>query len=159
MSVQKIISVEIYKSSSTKTGTIVSAIREMADDSEGNTVFVADVDLGGGLDILKNVPIACQNRDLFYSDQGKSVALSKINNGTWVISGISKHTVGRTHYIYMTFADDVILVTGEEWAGYVTRRLTFGELGALASSGFGQLPFGVQGRFALNGSLYELMEI
>jgi hypothetical protein len=157
MSVRKVISADIYKAQGTIQGKIVSGIKEIYDDAQG-MVFCADVDIGQP-EVLKNVPIAVQNRDIFYSEQNKSVVLTKVNDQKWVISGISKMDLGRTHYIYMTFQDEVFQVTGDACDGYEFRPLTFGELGDLATTGFGELPFGVQGKFDLNGSLVEIMEV
>lgn len=157
MSIRKIISADIYRAQGSITGKIVGAIRELWDDAQG-MVFCADVDIGQP-EVLRNVPIAVQNRDIFYSEQNKSVSLTKVNDQKWVISGISKSDLGRCHYIYMSFQDEIFNVTGDSWDGFVYRALTFGELGDLAATGFGELPFGIQGKFNLAGSLVELMEV
>jgi hypothetical protein len=155
MSIRKLIEAGIYRSGGQITGQIVSPIRELWDDAQG-MVFCADVDIGQD-EILRNVPIATSNRDIYYSDQGKSVSLEKMNNSKWVITGLSKNSKGLTHYIYMSFMDDIAKVTSTAWVGATIRPLTFGELGSLAPLGFGQFPWGAVGRFDVEGNFIGLV--
>ena len=142
----------------TRQGTTVSNIRQLYDDSR-NWVWCVDVVLPGHDEPLRNVPIATNNRDLFYAEQGRAVNLSCVGHNKWVVTGLAKSVKGLTHLIPMIFTDDEIAVGVTTIVGYVVRSLTFGELGALAPDGFGQLPFGIQGRFDHAGGLVEFLEI
>jgi hypothetical protein len=139
-------------------GTTVSPIRQLYDDSH-NFVYCVDVAIPGQDEPLRNVPIATNNRDLFYAEQGRAVELSVAGSNKVVVTGLSKSVSGLTHLIALTLTEDLITVGSTVMHGYVVRPLSFGELGALAPGGFGQLPFGIQGRFDPTGSLVEFLEI
>jgi hypothetical protein len=142
----------------TRKGTTVSNIRQLYDDSQ-NWVWCVDVAIPGQDEPLRNVPIATNNRDLFYAEQGRAVELTLAGDNKWVVTGLAKSVQGLTHLIAMSFADDLVAVLSNTVQSYTVRPLTFGELGALAPDGFGQLPFGIQGRFDAGGNLVELLEI
>jgi hypothetical protein len=142
----------------TRQGTTVSNIRQLYDDSR-HWVWCVDVALPGQDEPLKNVPIAANNRDLFYAEQGRAVELTLAGDNKWAVTGLAKSVLGLTHLIAMSFGENLVTVLSKTVQGYAVRPLTFGELGALAPDGFGQLPFGIQGRFAAGGDLMELLEI
>jgi len=146
------------KAVKTKQGTTCSAIRRLYDDAE-NWVWCVDVNLPGQEEPLRNVPIATNNRDIFYAEQGRAVTLELTGDNKWVVTGLAKSIPGLTKLIPMTFTDDLVSVGTIIIKGYIVRPLTFGELGDLAPSGFGQLPFGVQGKFDYQGNLVEILEI
>jgi hypothetical protein len=148
-------------------GTIASDFYEYYDPS-GNYMWACDVDIGQQMlsvdaygnptttTVLTNVPVPSNNWELLYAQQGQAVTL-EFQNGRWVITGLSKTTQGLGHIIFLTFSDDVATVVRDDWYGYITRPLTFGELGSLADGGFGTLPFGCQGRFTKSGVLVEII--
>lgn len=167
---RKIIDSAIDASQTKTRGNIASPFYRSYDIA-GNWVWAADVYLGDGV-IINNVPVSSNNRDIIYSQQGKAVELTRLNNGNWSISGLSKVVTSSVHYLYITFREDTITlpdgtevtvtipdVTGDETVDIITRPLTYGELGSLAPSpgGYGILPYGVQGRFNADGSLIELV--
>ena len=106
----------------------------------------------------RGVPVASNNREIIYAQQGKAVALKKMGNGRWCIAGLSKTCRGLGHVTYVQFADDLASITGEDWTGKIIRPLTLGELGSLAAGGFGFLPLGAQGRFSPSGALIDILE-
>ncbi len=139
------------------TGVTVSPFYQLYDDASGYT-WAVDVDLGDGSEVLRSVPVASNNRELFYADQGKPVALRQENN-RYVVVGLSKTAKSYQHIMYVCFEDDIAEVVGDEMAGYKVRALTYGELGELvANTGYGFFPYGVMGRFAADGSLIEIIE-
>lgn len=138
-------------------GVTVSPIFQYFDDG-GNYTFAVDVDLMDGSEVLRNVPIATNNQDIYYADQGKPVALRK-ENGKWVVIGLSKTVKDYQHVMYVCFEDDVAEVISDEMQGYKTRGLTYGELGTLVpDTGYGYFPYGTMGRFDYDGDLIEIVE-
>jgi hypothetical protein len=157
MTIRKIIDWAIQDAKTVLTGTIASPFYQYVDDS-GNWCWACDVDIGTE-DVLRCVPVASNNRDIYYAEQGKGVNLSKLNNGKWVITGLSKSVNSTTHYIFLTLSDDLFTVVRTELRGLITRPLTYGELGSVISpSGYGILPYGVQGRFQADGTFVEIVE-
>ena len=158
MSIREIIDWAIEDSRSQITGTIASEFYQYSDYA-GNWVWACDVDLGGDLGVLRCVPVAANNRELIYAEQGRSVTLSRLNNGKWAITGLSKSLNSTTHYIYMTFEDDTYRILRRRLSGFIFRPLTYGELGTLvAPYGYGVLSYGAQGKFDAEGNFIEIVE-
>ena len=157
MSIRKIIDWAVEDARSQQIGNIASPFYELYDPS-GNWVWACDVDLGDE-NVLRCVPVAANNREIIYAEQGRSVTLSRLNNDKWVITGLAKSLNSTVHYIYMSFADDTYAILGKSLRGFMLRPLTYGELGSLvAPYGYGNLPYGVQGKFRADGSLVEIVE-
>lgn len=154
MSIEKIIDWRIAAADGDITGTVASSFYQYYDDSN-NWVWACDVDIGEE-EVLRNVPIASNNREILYAEEGKSVALKK-TNGKYVVAGLAKTSQGFGHVIYVTFADDVAVVVSEDWSGYSYRPLTYGELGTVTPGGYGTLPYGSRGKFTRAGILIEIM--
>ena len=90
MSIRKIIDWAIQDQKSEMKGNIASPFYQYQ-DTAGSWVWACDVDLGGGEDnILRSVPVASNNRDVVYAEQGKGVSLSRMGSGKWAITGLSK---------------------------------------------------------------------
>lgn len=158
MSIRKIIDWAIADQKSEMTGTIVSPFYEYQDYT-GNWVWACDVDLGGGQEVLRCVPVAANNRDVIYAQQGKGVSLSRMGSGKWAITGLSKTLNSTVHWTFVTFEDDVFNIASTKMVGDVRRPLTYGELGALvAPYGYGVLPYGTQGKFDYYGNFIEILE-
>jgi hypothetical protein len=116
------------------------------------------VDLGDE-QVIRCVPVAANNRELIYAEQGRAVTLSRLNNGKWVITGLAKSLNSTVHYIYMSFTDDTYTILGKSLRGFIIRPLTYGELGTLVPPpGYGTLPYGVQGKFRADGTFVEIVE-
>jgi hypothetical protein len=158
MSLQEFTREIIRKNVKVLQGTTVSPIRQLYDDSH-NFVYCVDVSIAGQEEPLRNVPIATNNRDLFYAEQGRAVELSPAGNNKWVVTGLAKSVLGLTHLIPLTFAEDLVTIGDTVIRGYIVRPLSFGEMGDLAPDGFGQFPWGIQGRFEASGTLMEILEI
>lgn len=156
MSLNKIIDWRIAKAEGQMIGTIASGFYEYYADAT-NWVWACDVDIGEE-EVLQNVPVATNNREIMYAEIGKSVSLTKMNSGKWCINGLSKNCRGLGHITYMTFEDDQVLIVSQEWVGTITRILTLGELGDLGPAAFGALPLGVLGRFTPAGILTYILE-
>ncbi|MHB9075244.1 MAG: hypothetical protein ACYC6G_17190 [Desulfobaccales bacterium] len=156
MSIRRIIDWSIAQADGDLIGTIASPFYQYAADGS-EWMWSCDVDIGE-TEVLRNVPVASNNRDIIYAQQGKSVALKRMNNNRYCIVGLAKTCRGLGHVIYVSFEDDRAAVTGADWSGKVIRPLTFGELGDLAPFGFGSFPLGAQGRFTPAGALIDLLE-
>ena len=158
MSIRKIIDWAIDDARNQQIGNIASPFYELYDPFE-NWVWACDVDLGEE-NILRCVPVASNNRELIYAEQGRAVTLTRLNNGKWVITGLAKSLYSTVHYIYMSFLDDTYTILSKSLRGYVIRPLTYGELGTLAAPyyGYGVLPYGVQGKFKADGGFVEIVE-
>jgi hypothetical protein len=144
MSIRKIIDWAASQAEGEMTGTIASPFFQLYDDAEG-WVWACDVDIGQP-EVLRSVPVASNNREIIYAEEGKSVALKKMNQGRWVIAGLAKTVRSTTHIIYVSFEEDLV------------RPFTYGELGALSPGGYGSLPYGARGRFDAQGNLVEILE-
>jgi hypothetical protein len=154
MSIEKILTLSGVDSE--MVGVTVSPIYELYDDAAGYT-WAVDIDLGDGSEILRSVPIATNNREVFYADQGKPVALRKENN-RWVVIGLAKTVKSFQHIMYVCFEDDVATVIDDEMRGYTARPLTYGELGELVpGTGYGYFPYGTMGKFDYAGNLIEII--
>ena len=157
MSIRQIIDWAIEDARSQRTGTIASPFYQYY-DAVGHWVWACDVDLGDE-QVLRCVPVAANNRELIYAEQGRAVTLSRLNNGKWVITGLAKSLNSTVHYIYMSFTDDTYNILGKSLRGFVIRPLTYGELGTLVPPpGYGTLPYGVQGKFKADGAFVEIVE-
>jgi hypothetical protein len=152
MSIKKIVDLSIYQAQGELIGTTVSPPYQLYDDSQG-WVWAVDVDIGQP-EVLRSVPIAANNRDLIYADQGKAVALRK-ENGRWVVVGLSKTSIGTQHILYVCFEDDIPTIVDEDTLGYTVRTLNYGELATYG--GYGVVPYGAQARFDATGSFVELV--
>lgn len=157
MSIRKIIDWAIQDAQTTQTGTIASEFYQYQ-DAAGSWVWACDVDIGED-EVLRCVPVAANNRDIIYAEQGKGVCLSRLGSGKWSITGLSKTLNSTVHYIFVTFTDDMAQITGSRMVGNINRPLTYGELGTLAAPyGYGVLPYGMQGKFDYEGNLIEILE-
>jgi hypothetical protein len=155
MSVEKVLTIQ--GTSGDATGVTVSPVYQYFDDANQYT-WAVDIDLLDGSEVLRCVPIATNNREIFYADQGKPVALRKENN-KWVVIGLSKTVKDFEHRMHVCFEDDIAQVVSDEMVGYKARMLTYGELGDLVpGSGYGFFPYGVMGRFDYEGNLIEIIE-
>ena len=157
MSIRKIIDWAIEDSRGQMVGNIASPFYEYYDGT-GNWVWACDVDLGDE-EVLRCVPVASNNREIIYAEQGRSVTISRLNDGKWVINGLAKSTKSTVHYIYLSFGEDTYQILRKELRGYYIRPLTYGELGTLvAPYGYGVLPYGIYGRFKADGTFAEIVE-
>ncbi|MBM4286887.1 MAG: hypothetical protein FJ135_01845 [Deltaproteobacteria bacterium] len=157
MSIRKVIDWAVEDKLSQKVGNIASPFYQLY-DLDGQWMWACDVDLGDE-EVLRCVPVASNNRELIYAEQGRSVTLSRLNNGKWVITGLAKSLKSTVHYIYLSFTEDLYRVTQKLLKGYYIRPLTYGELGTLVPPyGYGVLPYGAQGKFKADGTFVEIME-
>ena len=138
------------------TGFIASPFYEYY-DSAGHWVWACDVDIGEE-EVQRCVPVASNNREIIYAEEGKSVTLSRLGSGKWVITGLAKTKPSTVHYLYLTFQDDIFQISRKELRGWCIRALTYGELGTLAGAGYGHLPYGARGKFNADGSFLEIVE-
>ena len=175
MSVREIIDWGVAMANGDLIGTVASAVYQYCPDGSGNWVWACDVDIGASVldngqpsdtvtvgtapssNVLQAVPIASNNQELLYVQQGTGVALQRQSNGSYVIVGLSKTSQGLGHVIYMSFTEDIAQVLGDAWHGVIIRPLTLAELGSLSPTGFGGLPLGAQGRFDANGDLISIL--
>jgi hypothetical protein len=161
--VNGVINSAIGLSSNTMTGLIASPPYQVAGGynadlgDAGGAMWVVDVDIGAADgQPLSAVPIATNNRDIFYADAGKAVTLQRSYNGQWVVVGLSKTALDMTDITYMSFTDDIATVVRRVVPTLRRRPLTWGELGTLHH--FGQTPLGAWGVFDNDGNFLELVE-
>jgi hypothetical protein len=156
MSLRKVIDWAIAQADADKIGTIASPFYQCYADGDA-WLWACDVDIGEP-EVLRSVPVASNNREIIYAEQGKAVALRRMNDGKWCIAGLAKTCRGLGHVIYVSFEEDLARITGDTWTGQVIRPLTYGELGSAVGGGYGALPYGAQGRFTPGGAFIELLE-
>lgn len=104
-----------------------------------------------GQTILRNVPIARNNRDLIFSDAGSAVTLRRTNSGQYQVIGLANELPGT----YTVFSVDLSTFTFGAVRDMTlsARPLTLGELGSLGE--FGTIPLGATGLFQ-GGVLTEI---
>jgi hypothetical protein len=156
MSLREIVDWGVARGEKQKTGYIASPFYQLY-DTAGKWVWACDVDIGED-EVLRCVPVATNNREIIYAEEGKSVTLSRLGSGKWVITGLAKTKPSTKHFIYVTFEEDIFRITREELRGWYIRALTYGELGTITGGGYGSLPYGVRGKFNADGTLIEIVE-
>jgi hypothetical protein len=154
MSLKKIIDWSVAEADGDCFGTIASPFYELFDTSSQWT-YACDVDIGTE-EVLRNVPIATNNRDILYAQEGMPVALRKQGPNKFAIVGLSKKCIGNIHILYMDFTDDFGTIVNSENKGFIYRPLTYQEIGSIYG-GYGVLPYGVRGKFDMEGNLIELL--
>jgi hypothetical protein len=155
MTIRQVVDWVTESSSSETTGKIASAFYQLYDDANG-WVWACDVDLGDDEGtVLSAVPVAANNRELIYAQEGSSVVLSKTLTGTYQITGLSKVVKGKTYYSYLTFEEDAVVISRTEVKGYTYRVLTLGEIGTLEP--FGTFRLQPRGKFDADGAFVGLM--
>lgn len=155
MSIHKLISDVIASKDATITGKVASEFYEIEDVS-GGYCWGCDVDIGTSMtytdeynqeqttSVLQSVPIAMNNREIFYAQVGWPVLLRRMSNSKYAIVGLGKSIKTTTEITYVSFTNGVSVVS-RETRGYYYRRLTLGEMGTVEP--FGTLPFGAIGVF------------
>lgn len=116
-----------------------------------NLTYAVDVDIGQGR-ILRNVPIAKGNQDVFYADAGNAVRLRRGNAGRWEVVGFTKEAPGSYKRVPVNLS--ALTVGPIEDLSLLSRMLTFGELSTLGP-GWGYTVWGARGIFR-GGSLIEI---
>lgn len=155
MSLKTIIAEAIASSQVTITGKVASGFYEVT-DIDGSYVWGCDVDIGQNMaytdeygqvqttTVLQNVPIAMNNREIFYAQIGWPVVLRRLGNSGYAIVGMGKSIKQTTEITYVSFSNGITIIS-QETRGYYYRRLTLGEMGTIAP--FGSLPLGAVGVF------------
>ena len=129
MSIRTIIDWAIEDADRSITGTVASPFYQYF-DTVGNWCWACDVDIGGSPDqVLFAVPVASNNVDVIYAQQGKAVNLSRVGDGKYVITGLAKSLNSTTHYIFMSFTDEMYIITRDMLYGFIVRPLTYGGVG------------------------------
>jgi hypothetical protein len=157
MSIQRVIEAAIQRTTGDTIGTIASPPYQV-DDGQGGWTWAVDVDLGeeqnGETKVLTGVPIATNNRDVYYAEIGKPVALRK-ENTRWVVVGLSKTVKSASHLMYVCFEDDIATIVSDRMVGVTIRFLTYGELAAYG--GYGNVPYGARAKFDYDGNFIEFV--
>lgn len=158
MSIQELVAVAIKDHEPTINGRVASTFYEIMDIS-GKYVWGCDVDIGEPMTyedeygvqqnttVLQNVPVAMNNREIFYAQVGWPVLLRRISKTGYAIVGLAKSLKLTTEVTYVSFTNGVSIIF-EEVLGYYYRTLSLGELGTVEP--FGSLPFGVIGMYNLS---------
>lgn len=131
------------------TGKVLSRPALYASDGAG-LLWVVDVDIGNG-QILRNVQIPRNNRDLVYADAGNAVTLQRTANGFYQIIGLSPEMPG-TYIVFDVDLGDYSFGTATDLS-LESRVLTLEELSIYGT--FGIIPFGAIGIFQ-GGVLLEI---
>jgi hypothetical protein len=157
MSIQKVVEAAIQQATGDTIGTIASPAYQIA-DGQGGWVWAVDVDLGeeqnGETKILTGVPIATNNRDVYYAEIGKPVALRK-ENTRWVVVGLSKTVKSASHILYVCFENDIASIVSDRMIGVSIRFLTLGELATYG--GFGNVVLQPRAKFDYDGNFIEFV--
>jgi hypothetical protein len=156
MSLRRLIETVAEKNASSMTGTVASAFYQLYDSTAG-WVWACDVDTGQEQTIedingdpvtttvMVGVPIATNNRDILYAQEGWPVTLQKMAGNKWSIVGLSKSKIGTNVYIFVTFDQGYGSTTRTITLGKYTRKLTYEELSVYGM--YGDIPYGAIGRF------------
>jgi hypothetical protein len=157
MSIRRIIDLAIEDTRTTLYGTVASEFYAYY-DSNGNWCWACDVDIGED-EPLTCVPVASNNREIIFAQEGKGVNLTKTSSGKYQITGLSKTVNSTKHYIYLSASDDIFRIVRTEMVRFTVRKLTYGELGTLVPPyGYGVLPYGARGRFDYEGNFLGIVE-
>lgn len=133
-----------------------------------NETWCVDVDIGqkviepGTLDevvaILRNVPLASNNRSLVYADVGSAVELRRATTGRLEVTGFAKSMPGHYNRYALTVSPPAngipfITIGPAEPIGLTIRKLTLIELSTVGP-GFGICPLGAYGVWRGDELLY-----
>jgi hypothetical protein len=160
MSIRKIIDWAIDDKKNTMQAKIVGEPTKKYDNT-GSWVWAVDVDLGLEVNSsIRSVPIATNNWDILFSQQGKGVTISRMGSAQWSVTGLAKVVSDTLHITELSFDDDIWEITSSRMIGDVIRPLTYGELGTILTDaiGYGILPYGIQAKFDYDGNLIQIME-
>lgn len=158
MSIYNLINNVMQSSEPTITGKVASEFYEI-DDISGGFCWGCDVDIGQSMtytdqynreqstSVLKSVPIATNNRDIFYATVGWPVLLRRMTAFRYAVVGLAKSIKDTTEITYVSFTNGVRIIRRKK-IGYYYRLLTLGELGTIEP--FGSLPLGALGVFNLD---------
>lgn len=165
MSIYDLIGSVMKSNAATINGKVASTFYEI-EDAAGGYCWGCDVDIGESMTytdkygkqqsttVLTNVPIAMNNREIFYAQVGWPVLLRKMTASRYAIVGLGKSIKLTTDYTYVSFKGGFRIVSREK-RGYYYRLLTLGELGSVEP--FGSLPLGAVGIFnAVDDSLIRV---
>ena len=156
MSLREIIDWRIAEADGNLFGTIASDFYQFY-DTEGQWVWACDVDIGQDQP-LRNVPVANNCREILYAQIGMPVALTQMGPTRYAITGLSKKIQSTTRIIYVSFADAFGSIVNVINKGFIYRLLTYGEIGTLMPGmGYGLVPYGLRGKFDMQGNLIELL--
>lgn len=140
---------QITDSDTQITGKVLSRPNRLATDGTA-IVYVVDVDIGKGV-ILRNVPIARNNRELIFADAGNPVTLERSANGRYEIVGLSNEMPGT--YTQFTVNLSTFAFGPVVDLSLTSRPLTLEELSIYGT--FGLIPLGAVGVFQ-GGVLLEI---
>jgi hypothetical protein len=112
--------------------------------------YVVDVDVGKNV-ILRNVPIARNNRSLVFTDAGSAIRLRRTDSGRYEVVGLSNELPG-TYTTFSVNLDDFTFGAVTDLT-IVSRLLTYAELATVG--GYGTIPYGAIGIFK-GGVLLEI---
>jgi hypothetical protein len=133
------------------TGETMSKFKLVPFDNAATLMHVADIKVSS--DIVSNVPLATNNRELLYAAVGTPVELSRSPSGRLEVTGLSKRGFNQVYCYTMdmpvitadcsdsTSAIVPGVVTFVTALGFSRRGTTLGELATVTSGGFGETPF------------------
>lgn len=166
MSIRRLVERVVEAGANTMTGTVASGFYQIYDEA-GGVVWACDIDTGTEMTttdlngdpvtttVMSAVPVALNNRDILYAQEGWPVTLQRMVGNKWSIVGLAKSKKGSTTFILVSFDRGYGERTGTITLGKYTRALTYEELGIYGI--YGQIAYGTRGRF--NKSDDSLIEI
>lgn len=77
----------------------------------GKETWVADVDVGGGEELLISIPISPYSQQLRHADEGTPIKLARNTAGLWQIIGRAFEKVGNTSVATLNIATEGFLYT------------------------------------------------
>lgn len=144
-----LVDAQITDTDATIDGKVLSRPTLLVTDGAALT-YAVDVDIGKN-QILRNVPVANNNRALIYADAGAAVTLTRTSSGMYRVTGLSNEMPGT--YTYFTVDLGTFTFGAVEDRSIAARVLTYGELATYGV--FGIVPYGAIGVFK-GGVLEEI---
>ena len=163
----QLIESRIDRSATEVIGTSASTSYKWFDVTLNQYIWVMDVDLGvdgnrpDSTVIIRAVPIADASHGVHKAGPGTRLRLRRLEaKRTYEITGVASIVNGQVVVVEVTYDDSGITVGTAQTFGSVYRRLSYTELGTPALNGgfsYGQLPYGVMGKFDANGNIITVL--
>jgi len=164
-----LIDTRIDRSATEIIGTSASPAYKWFDVGLKQFIWVMDVDLDlsgtrpDSAQIVKAVPIADASHGVHKTGPSTKLRLRRLEaRRGYEIVGVAAIVNGQIVVVEVTYSDVGITLGATQTYGSTYRPLTYTELGTPALNGgfaYGQLPYGVMGKFDANGNLLTVLAL